>query len=209
MYNIAAAIFEVESEGFQAMTELSKAPIMGDTTILQMSLVRRENGVLKILDSFDSGIHTTNDTLIGGLVGGVIGILGGPIGVLLMGSYGALAGSMIDSGDALGSATLIEKVAEKLMDGEVAIIALVDETNEAVLDQALSNFKATIARFDAVVVGEEVEEARKMEKEMARETRKRLRESKKQERKEKREERRAKLKEEFEAFKAKFKKEKD
>ena len=209
MYNIVASIFEVESEGYQALTTLAKNPIINETTILQMALVKRENGLLKICDSFDSGIHSTNDTVIGGLVGSVIGMLGGPIGMLLMGSYGALAGSLVDAGDAAGSASLIEKVAEKLLDGEMAMIALVDETNEAELDNALSAYKATIARFDAVVIAEEVEEAQKIQKEMARQTRKQLREARKQERKERREARREKIKSDFATFKAKFKKNKE
>ena len=209
MYNIVAAIFEVESEGYQALTTLAKAPIINETTILQMALVKRENGFLKICDSFDSGIHSTNDTVIGGLVGSVIGMLGGPIGMLLMGSYGALAGSMVDAGDTLGSASLIEKVAEKLQDGEMAMIALVDETEESELDNALAGYKVTIARFDAVVIAEEVEEAQKIQKEMARQTRRQLREARKQERKERREARREKIKSDFAAFKAKFKKNKE
>lgn len=209
MYNIVAAIFEVESEGYQALTTLAKTPILNDTTVLQMALVKRDNGYLKICDSFDSGVHTTNDTLIGGLVGSVVGMLGGPIGMLLMGSYGTLAGSMVDAGDSLGSASLIEKVAEKLQDGDMAMIALVDETNEAELDNALAGFKVTVARFDAVVIADEVEEAQKIQKEMTRQTRKQLRDAKKQERKEKREARREKIKSDFAGFKAKFKKNKE
>ena len=209
MYNIVAAIFEVESEGYQALTTLAKTPILNDTTVLQMALVKRDNGYLKICDSFDSGIHSTNDTLIGGLVGSVVGMLGGPIGMLLMGSYGTLAGSIVDAGDSLGSASLIEKVAEKLQDGEMAMIALVDEANEAELDNALAGYKVTVARFDAVVIAEEVEEAQKIQKEMARQTRKQLRDAKKQERKEKREARREKIKSDFAAFRAKFKKNKE
>jgi uncharacterized membrane protein len=209
MYNIVAAIFEVESEGYQALTTLAKTPILNDTTVLQMALVKRDNGYLKICDSFDSGIHSTNDTLIGGLVGSVVGMLGGPIGMLLMGSYGTLVGSMVDAGDSLGSASLIEKVAEKLQDGDTAMIALADETNEAELDNALAGYKVTVARFDAVVIAEEVEEAQKIQKEMARQTRKQLRDAKKQERKEKREARREKIKSDFAAFRAKFKKNKE
>ncbi len=206
MYNVVAAVFEVESEGYQALTTLSKSPIINDTTILQMALVKRENGVLKVCDSFDSGIHSTNDTIIGGLVGSMLGILGGPIGVLLMGSYGALVGSVVDMGDSAESKSLIEKVAEKLPEGEVAMIALTDETNEAELDNLLTQYKAVIARFDAVVIADEVEEAQKLQKEMERQARVQLREAKKQERKDKRETRREKIKADFAAFKAKFKK---
>ena len=209
MQNIITAIFKVESEGYQAITTLRQVPVTDNSAILQMSLVKKVGTGLSICDSFDSGIHSTNDTLIGGLVGSVVGMLGGPIGMLLMGSYGTLAGSLVDAGDSLGSASLIEKVAEKLQDGDMAMIALVDETNEAELDNALAGYKVTVARFDAVVIAEEVEEAQKIQKEMARQTRKQLRDAKKQERKEKREARREKIKSDFAAFRAKFKKNKE
>ena len=71
------------------------------------------------------GINTTDDMLIGGLVGSLVGVLGGPLGVLLMGSYGMLAGSLIDSADAVSGETMIEMTAGKMLQGEVALIALV------------------------------------------------------------------------------------
>ena len=206
MFNIVAAIFEVESEGYQAISTLSKTPIINETSILQMALVKRENGALKVCESFDSGIHTSDDTVVGGLLGGMLGILGGPLGVLLMGSYGALAGSLMDAGDALDSATVMEKVAEKLQDGEVALVALVDEVNEAELDDRLNAFKVIIARFDAVVVAEEVEQAAEAQQEMERLARKELRAAKKEARKDKREAKKAEIKADFDAFKEKFKK---
>ncbi len=206
MYNIVAAIFEVESEGYQAMTTLSKTPIIEETSILQMALVKRENGAIKVCDSYDSGIHTTDDMLLGGLLGGLVGILGGPIGVLLMGSYGTLAGSLVDTGDALDSATVMERVAEKLADGEVALVMLVEEINEDEIDSKLKGYKVTIARFDAAVVAEEVEQAEEAQKEMERQARKELRAVKKEERKDKREAKKAKISADFAAFKEKHKK---
>jgi uncharacterized membrane protein len=144
--------------------------------------------------------------LLGGLLGGLFGILGGPVGVLLMGSYGALAGSVVDTGDALDSATVLEKVAEKLVDGEVALVMLVEEINEEEIDNQLKGFKVTIARFDAAVVAEEVEQAAEAQKEMERLARKELRASKKEARKDKREAKKAEISADFDAFKAKFKK---
>ena len=206
MYNIVAAIFDVESEGYQAISTLSKTPIIEETSILQMALVKRENGALKVCDSFDSGIHTTDDMILGGLVGGLIGILGGPLGVLLMGSYGALAGSLVDTSDALDSATVMEKVAEKLQEGEIALVMLAEEINEEEIDNKLKGYKVTIARFDAAVVAEEVEQAMEAQKEMERLARKELRAAKKEERKDKREAKKAEISADFAAFKAKFKK---
>lgn len=206
MFNIVAAIFDVESEGYQAISTLSKTPIIEETSILQMALVKRENGSLKVCDSYDSGIHTTDDMLLGGLLGGLIGVLGGPLGMLLMGSYGALAGSVVDAGDAIDSVSLMERVAEKMQDGEIALVMLVEEINEDEIDNRLKSFQVTIARFDAAVVADEVEKAKETQKEMERLAKKEMRATKKEERKEKREAKKAEISADFAAFKKKFKK---
>lgn len=206
MQNVLAAIFEVESEGYQAITTLSRNPVTERSVILQMALVKRDGKSIIVRDSFDSGAHTADDTLLGGMVGGLVGILGGPVGMLLMGSYGALAGSAIDTAEALSGASLVEAVANKLQDGMVALVALVDEIVETDLDDRLSKFKVEILRFDAAVIAEEVEEAERMQREMERQARQQLRQSKKAERKKDVEAKRAKLAADFEAFKSKFKK---
>ena len=186
--NLVVGIFEVESEAYQAITELKQVPGSEQSLVVQAVLVRQEDGKQVLLDSFDTGITTRDDTARGGIIGALIGILGGPIGVLFGASYGALIGAAFDAGDAVGSASMIEQIADKLDDGDLALIALAGEENEAVLDNKLGKFKVEITRFDAAVVAAEVEEAEKLEKEMARDARKKLREDKKAKAREKREE---------------------
>ena len=205
--NVIVGIFEVESEAYQALTELRNDPGNAQSFLLQAILVKKENGTLCTLDGFDTGVNTMDDTAVGGIVGALFGILGGPIGILLGGSYGALLGSAFDTGDALNNACMIEQIAGKMTDGDVAIIGLAVEEDEAILDEKLGKFKTIIARFDAAVVAAEVEEAQKMAVEMARQARVELRDEKKAARKEKVEEKRAKISSDFAAFKAKFKKE--
>ncbi len=171
-----------------------------------MALIKRQGQSISVCDSFDSGIQTGNTVMIGGLTGALIGILGGPIGVLLMGSYGMLAGSLTGSAEAMDNAALIEMVSSKLLDGETALIALAEEAGEADLDARLGKFDVEIARFDAAVVAEEVEEAQKIQKEMDKMTCKELREVKKAERKKNIEEKRAKISADFAAFKNKHQK---
>ena len=201
MQNVLAVLFKKESEGFQAITELRNASSTEKYTILQMALIKRQGQTISLCDSFDSGMQTGSHAVIGGLMGSLLGILGGPIGVLLMGSYGMLAGSMVGSAETLDSAAMIEIVSNKILDGEVALVALVEETDEAELDGRLKKFDAEVARFDAAVVAEEVEEALQIQKEMDRQARRQLREVKKAEHKESIENRRAKLSADFEAFK--------
>ena len=203
--NIVVGLFEVESEAYQAMTQIKQYPGDERSYISAAALVKKENGVIHTLDAFDSGIHTTDDTAVGGLVGALFGVLGGPIGLLLGGSYGMLVGSVMDASDALAGTSMLEQISKKLQDGEVAVIGLAYEEDEAILDQRLSGFKIIIARFDAAAVAAEVEEAQQMEAEMARLARKELRDEKKAARKEKRAEKKAKLSAEWEGFKAKIK----
>lgn len=207
MQNVLAVIFKEESEGFQAMTQLRQLPSTEKAAILQMVLVKNQDKKISVCDSYDSGLNTTDDMILGGLIGSLVGVLGGPLGVLLMGSYGVLAGSLFDEEDALDSEIMLEAVADKMVDGEVALIALVNEEDESYLDAQLGSFKAEIIRFDAAVVADEIEQAQEMEKEMARQARADMKKAKKAERKEKIDEKRAKIAADWESFKAKFKKE--
>ena len=166
--NIITELFRRESEGFQAITELRQHPAIENNVVLQAVLVKRDEKGVTVLDRYDSSLMTSSNTALGGLIGGFVGILGGPIGVLLMGSYGALLGNVADTGNMIGGEAMIETVAAKLMDGEAALIILAAEEDEAVLDAALGKFEGEIARFDAASVAEEVEEAVKLESEMAR-----------------------------------------
>ena len=198
MQNIIAVLFDVESEGYQAITELKQAPVTDAYTVLQAALVKREGGNVTLCDGFDSGVNTKDNTLKGGLIGGLVGILGGPLGVLLMGSYGALLGSMVDMGDAVGGGSMIEMVVDKLGDGSVALVVYADEKDEAVLDAKLNDsYKVEILRYDAAAIAAEVDEAVMVQDEMARQARAKLRETRREEFKEKVEAKRAKVRADF------------
>ncbi len=204
--NIVVALFEVESEAYQALTQLRNYPGDEKCYVSAAALVKKENGAMHVVDAFDTGANTSDDTAIGGLIGALFGVIGGPIGVLLGGSYGMLLGSVLDTDDALMNASMLERIAKKMDDGDVAVVGLAFEEDEAILDQKLAGFKVIIARFDAAVVAEEVEEAQRMEEEMARMARKELRDERKAERKDKIAEKKAKLSADWDGFKAKFKK---
>ena len=205
MQNVVAVIFRNESEGFQAITELRNEPVTEKYAILQAALIKRQGGELTLCDSFDSRIQSGEKALVGGMMGTLLGVLGGPIGVILMGSYGALAGSMAGKADAAEGAAMLELVAGKLLDGELAMVALVDEAQEVDLDEKLVKFNdIEIARFDAAVVAAELEEAEKMQLEMLRQTRMQLRKVALEEHRQKVEAKRAELDDDFATFKQQF-----
>ena len=168
-------------------------------------MLKKDAGQVKVLDSFDTGVTTSDDMALGGLMGMCVGILGGPIGMLLGGSLGSLTGMTVDAADAIDNASMIEQIAGKLEDGAVALIGLTDEEDENILDEKLSKYKTVIARFDAAVVAQEVDAAREMQAEMERQALEKLRKQKTDEFKSKVDAHRDKMKAHFEELKTKFK----
>ena len=169
--NVVLANYKVESEAYQALSELKRDTANANYTISQAMIVKRENGKLNVMDGFVNGMTTGDDTWMGGLLGGLIGILGGPIGVLLGGSVGMLVGGAVDAGEMAGDTSLLEKAGDSIADGETAIILLAQEEYETALTAKLNDFDVSITRLDAA----EVEHAKEVERQMAKETREKLR----------------------------------
>ena len=137
MENLVVSIFNTESEAYQSFADLKAFRQTQTTKVAQIALVKNENGHIVEKERYDFEDSTTDAALEGGLFGAVIGLLGGPIGVLFgygMGSlYGLAAGDTIDTAET----GLIDVVSQKLTNGETAVVALVQEDNEAVIDASL------------------------------------------------------------------------
>ena len=73
----------------------------------------------------------------------------------------------MDADDKIDSKTLIAQAAQKLEEGDMALIMMVDETDEAILDHMLVKYNTVIIRYDADTIAKEVEAAEKRAKELA------------------------------------------
>jgi len=141
MENIVVSIFRVESEAFQAFSELKQFGQTENTKLAQVSIVKAEDGIIKVKDSFDLMNSLGSDYFDGGLIGSLIGILGGPLGVLFGFVAGGTIGASISLDKELAKSALITTVSEKLTNGEVAIIALVQENDESVLNAIFEKYQ--------------------------------------------------------------------
>ena len=204
MENIIIVTFDVESEAYQALTELKKNVVCNGYILSQAALVKNKDGHFEMIDSLDTGIQTRNDTRLGGLVGSLLGIAGGPLGMVLMGGYGALIGSAVDWSDAAQNASLMEHVLTCVTEDQTVLIAVAEERGTADFDRNFEKLSAEITRFDAAEVAAEIAEAERIQEEMALQAKKQLREAKKADRKQEIEARREKLKANFANVKAKF-----
>lgn len=205
MENIVVSIFRVESEAFQAFSELKQFGQTENTKIAQASIVKAEDGIIKVKDSFDLMNSFGSDYFNGGLIGSLIGILGGPLGVLFGFAFGGTIGASIGLDEELAKSALITTVSEKLTNGEVAIIALVQENDESVLNAIFEKYQTVIARWDIATVSAEVESALQIQEDLAHQAEARLIADKKEARHEKFEKLKADIKEKFDKLKADIK----
>ena len=173
--NLILANYKVESEAYQALSELKRETTNANYTISQAVIVKKENDKLTIMDGFVNGAMNGDDTWKGSLIGSLVGVLGGPLGVLLGGSMGMLIGGAVDANDMADNASLLEKAGDSIFNGGTAIILLAQEEYETALTAKLNNFEVSITRFDAAEVAAEVEHAREIEKQMAKEAREKIR----------------------------------
>ncbi len=204
MLNVIAAVFNNESEGYQAITTLKNAPVSEKAAILEMALVKHENNTFKVCDGYKAGAAYINDTATGGLVGSLVGIIGGPLGVLLGGSVGVATGAVKDTADMAASQSLIENIIGKMNEDTMSLIILAEEEDEAEMDENLQKYDTEILRFDAKAVAADVEQAQELEAEMRRQARAKMREQKKEEYKAKADEKIAQLNADSEILRQNF-----
>ncbi|NEN75048.1 DUF1269 domain-containing protein [Pelistega sp. NLN82] len=199
--NVVVSLFSVPSEAYQAFAEASVYTQTEKTQIAQIALVKRENGLIIPVQISDLTANVANGALTGGLIGALIGIWGGPLGMILGMTTGSLIGGADGSIETLGESDLLSNVAQKLSDGDTAIVLLAQETDESELDQFFARFKTTVARWDAAVVQKDVAAAVLVQQEQARQVREALHKRRKEEIKDKVEELKASVSAKIDAFK--------
>ena len=201
MENIIVVSFEVESEAYQAFSELKARAFSDSYIISQAALAKNENGMIRPLDWFSVGAKANDDAILGGALGALFGVVGGPVGILLMGSYGALVGSTVDMVDADQNASMMEHVMKCVTEDKAVLIAMVQEEEGSDFDANFAKYPSEVTRFDAVEIAVEVEEAQRAEAELAIQARKQAFQEKKDARLEKLQARRAEIAAEFEDLK--------
>ena len=128
-------------------------------------------------------------TVGGGLIGMAVGILGGPLGMLLGWGAGSLIGGFADADRVDLSETAIGELSGRLPAGTTAILAEVEEYATEVLDGVVSPLGGQVLRLEADQVLGELEAAKAAAIAADREAARVLRQERGQERKQKWEDR--------------------
>lgn len=132
---------------------------------------RGEDGHILTKDSVESA-HSGTTT--GGLIGLLVGILGGPFGVLIGGATGLLIGSLYDVDDAEETESVLARISSAIRPGQTVLLAELDDQSDDVVDQAMARLGGTVLRRTVDDVEAEIAAAEHAERAARHEARKQL-----------------------------------
>ena len=171
--NVIAVNFADDSKAFDALTALKELDSQEQIHVIEGSVVTRgADGRVQVKDQVGDDVPV--GTAGGGLVGLLIGVLGGPIGVLIGGATGVLVGSLYDLADAEDTDSALSEMSKSIQPGRTALLAQVVEQSREVVDTAMARMSGTVVRRSVYEVEAEVAAAEEAQRKAKLEARKEL-----------------------------------
>jgi uncharacterized membrane protein len=174
--NVILVTFGEGGGAYQAMTALGELDSQKQVEVVAAAVVTRgDDGQIQVKD--ETADYDLPGTAAGGIIGLLIGILGGPLGVLIGGSYGVLVGSLFDVADADDTHSVLAEMSKKIEPGSTAVLAQVIEPSYEVIDSAMARVSGTVVRQSVYAIESEIAAAEEAQRQAEKEARKKLREA--------------------------------
>jgi uncharacterized membrane protein len=203
MENVLAVNFDADSNAYEALSVLKEMDGQGQLALAGAAVVVREqDGSLVTKEQLDDTY--LEGTATGGMVGLVIGILGGPFGVLIGGATGLLVGSLFDVEDDDDTESALSDISRSVRVDRTGLIADVNEQSPEVIDAAMTRLGGTVVRRPLEEVQAEIAAAEDAQRAAANAARKQLHEHRRDQAKEKIQAKIDELKAKIEDLKAKL-----
>lgn len=203
MDNVLAVNFDEDSNAYEALSVLREMDGQGQLALAGAAVVVREqDGSVVTKDQMDD--TDLDGTATGGIVGLVIGILGGPFGVLIGGATGLLVGSLFDVAEDDDTESALSDISRSVRVDRTGLIADANEQSPEVVDAAMTRLGGTVVRRPLEEVQAEIAAAEDAQRAAAREARKQLREHRRDQAKQKIQAKIDELKAKMEHLKAKL-----
>jgi uncharacterized membrane protein len=194
--NVIAVTFEAEANAFEAFSRLKELDSRDDIDLHAAAVVAREDdGKLVEKDKYDE--ENYEDTVGGGLLGLVVGVLGGWIGILVGGAAGVLVGSLFDEDEDDETDSALGELSKTIRVGPPALLADVTEPAHEAIDAVMAHLNGTVVRRSFLDVEAELGAAEDAERAARKKARHELREAREKQHKGKAEAKLADLKAKF------------
>ena len=145
IFAVIVAEFQDEKAADLALMNLKAERKQKAFTIKDAAIIQKDpSGKLRVKETADSG--SGKGAGIGLLAGGAIGLIGGPLGLILWGATGALAGGVAaklhDSGIKNDE---LRKIGDELQPGGSALVVVLDPNWTSIIEQELTAAGAQVS----------------------------------------------------------------
>ncbi len=172
-YNVIAVSFDPDNNTYAALTTLKELDEQGRLGVEAATVVVRDaNGQIVVKDR--AGSFEYAGTASGGMLGLLLGIIGGPLGVLIGGTYGLMVGSLFDLDEVERTESVLSEISASVRPGHSALLAQVTEQSAEVVDTAMARLGGTVLRRPVADVEAEIAAAENAQREAQREATKEL-----------------------------------
>lgn len=172
-YNVISVSFDPDENAYAALTALKELDSQSRLKLEAAAVVARgDDGELVVKDRVGSDEFA--GTAGGGLLGLLLGIIGGPLGVLLGGTYGMLVGSLFDLDEVEESESVLAQISASVKPGHTALLAQVTEQSAELVDTAMADLGGKGLRRPVADVEAEIAAAEQAQSEAKREATKEL-----------------------------------
>lgn len=174
---------ENDKNAYQALTDLKQLDSQGQIKIAGGAVVTRDlDGRVEVKTEVGNDPYT--GTATGGVIGLLLGIIGGPLGVLLGGATGVLVGSLFDIDDVETTESVLGDISKQVHPSRTAVLAQVTEQSPEVIDTAMAQLGGDVLRRPVVDVEQEIAAAQEAQRKAKREARKELQQARLEQHKE-------------------------
>ena len=154
-YNVLAVSFDPDDNAYEALTKLKELDGQGRLGVEAATVVVRDaKGQIVVKDSVGSLDYA--GAAGGGMLGLLLGVIGGPLGVLIGGTYGLLVGSLFDIDEAERTESVLSEISASVRTGHTALLAQVAEQVPEVVDTAMARLGGTVLRRPVADVEAEI-----------------------------------------------------
>lgn len=155
---VAVMVFDQNSIAYEAFSKIKNS--QGNAyQIHQLAVVEKseDDKNFSIKDLVD--LQTTSTLNRGGFIGMLVGILGGPLGVLFGWILGDLVAVGISASEQKNTQTIFDEISKQITVGQTGLLMYYEEQDNEVLNTiVMSELHGVITRFDYVDIQEEVKE---------------------------------------------------
>ncbi len=135
--------FDDDSKAYEALTKLNELDSQHQLDLVEAEVViRGDDGRVDVKDEVND--FAAGATVTGGLLGLLIGVLGGPLGIIVGGASGLFVGSLFDLDDADETDSALGALSRTLRPGRHALLAQLQEPSTEVVDAAMADLGGTV-----------------------------------------------------------------